>query len=218
MGITERKQREKEQRRESIIDAAETVFFSKGLENATMDDVANAAELSKGTLYLYFNSKEQIYLAIIMRGFAILDQLFKEASQNAINGLDKVRAIGQAYLRFYDEYPNYFMGLLYYESNKFTPEQIAELQEVCDVDRSEHSLNQLVVAIEEGQNDGSIKQTIEPLKLALLLWSMSTGVFQVSHYKEKLVLERRGLSSGDVINTFFEFIGQSIGTETQRKP
>ncbi len=218
MGITERKQREKEQRRESIIDAAETVFFSKGLENATMDDVANAAELSKGTLYLYFNSKEQIYLAIIMRGFAILDQLFKEASQNAINGLDKVRAIGQAYLRFYDEYPNYFMGLLYYESNTFSTEQIAELQEVCDVDRSEHSLNQLVAAIEEGQNDGSIKQTIEPLKLALLLWSMSTGVFQVSHCKEKLILERRGLSSEDVINTFFEFIGESIGTETQRKP
>ncbi len=215
MGITERKQREKEQRRESIIDAAETVFFSKGLENATMDDVANAAELSKGTLYLYFNSKEQIYLAIIMRGFAILDQLFKEASQNAINGLDKVRAIGQAYLRFYDEYPNYFMGLLYYESNTFSTEQIAELQEVCDVDRSEHSLNQLVAAIEEGQNDGSIKQTIEPLKLALLLWSMSTGVFQVSHCKEKLILERRGLSSEDVITTFFEFIGQSIGTETQ---
>jgi AcrR family transcriptional regulator len=215
MGITERKKREKQQRREAIIDAGESVFFSKGLENATMDDVATVAELSKGTLYLYFNSKEQLYLAIIMRGFAILDRLFKEATQNAANGLDKVRAIGRAYQTFYDEYPNYFMGLLYYESNKFSPEQIAELQEKCDVDRTEHSLNQLVAAIEEGQSDGSIKQTIEPLKLALLLWSMSTGVFQVSHHKEKLVLERRGLSSEDVINTFFEFIGESIGTQLQ---
>lgn len=218
MGITERKQREKEQRRESIIDAAETVFFSKGLENATMDDVAGAAELSKGTLYLYFNSKEQIYLAIIMRGFAILDQLFKEASQNAINGLDKVRAIGRAYLRFYDEYPNYFMGLLYYQSNMFSTEQIAELQEVCDIHQSERSLNQLVAAIEEGHHDGSVKKNIKPTKMAMLLWSMSTGVFQVSHYKEKLVLEPRGLKPEDIINTFFEFIGQSIGTETQRKP
>ncbi len=215
MGITERKQREKEQRREAIIDAGESVFFSKGLENATMDDVATVAELSKGTLYLYFNSKEQLYLAIIMRGFAILDRLFKEATQSAMNGLDKVRAIGRAYQTFYDKYPNYFMGLLYYESNMFSPEEISELQEKCDVHQSEHSLNQLVAAIEEGQRDRSIKKTIEPIKLALLLWSMSTGVFQVSHYKEKLVLERRGLNSEDVINTFFEFIGESIGTQLQ---
>lgn len=215
MGITERKQREKEQRRESIIDAAETVFFSKGLENATMDDVASAAELSKGTLYLYFNSKEQIYLAIIMRGFAILDRLFKDAANQSTNGLEKTRAIGRAYQQFYNDYPDYFAGLMYYESNKFTPQQISELQDVCDVHQSEHSLNQLVAAIEEGQNDGSIKKSIEPVKMALLLWSMSTGVFQISHYKEKLVLERRGLRSEEIINSFFEFIGHAIGTETQ---
>lgn len=215
MGITERKQREKEQRRESIIDAAETVFFSKGLGNATMDDVASAAELSKGTLYLYFNSKEQIYLAIIMRGFAILDRLFKDSTNQATNGLEKTRAIGRAYQQFYNDYPDYFAGLMYYESNKFTPQQISELQDVCDVHQSEHSLNQLVAAIEEGQSDGSIKKSIEPVKMALLLWSMSTGVFQISHYKEKLVLERRGLCSEEIINSFFEFIGHAIGTETQ---
>ena len=40
MGIAERKEREKEQRRNNIIDAAESVFFSKGIENATMDEIA----------------------------------------------------------------------------------------------------------------------------------------------------------------------------------
>jgi len=50
MGIVERRQREKEQRRSAIIDAAEAVFFSKGLEIATMDDVAEEAELSKRKL------------------------------------------------------------------------------------------------------------------------------------------------------------------------
>ena len=58
MGIQERKEREKLQRREDIIDAAEKVFFKKDLDSATMDDVANEAELSKGTLYIYFKSKK----------------------------------------------------------------------------------------------------------------------------------------------------------------
>ena len=61
MGITERKEREKLQRREDILNAAERVFFSKGHKNSTMDDVAEEAELSKGTLYLYFKSKEGFY-------------------------------------------------------------------------------------------------------------------------------------------------------------
>ena len=50
MGITERKEREKEHRKEEIIDAAQKVFFEKGLLSSTMDDIAEAAELSKGCL------------------------------------------------------------------------------------------------------------------------------------------------------------------------
>ncbi|MEO8168159.1 MAG: helix-turn-helix domain-containing protein, partial [bacterium] len=60
MGIIERKEREKEHRREDIIAAAQKIFFEKGLPSATMDEIAEAAELSKGTLYLYYKSKEDL--------------------------------------------------------------------------------------------------------------------------------------------------------------
>ena len=72
MGIVERKEREKEHRREEIIDAAQRIFFQKGLSAATMDEIAEAAELSKGTLYLYYNSKEDLYLSVMLRGMDIL--------------------------------------------------------------------------------------------------------------------------------------------------
>ena len=70
MGIAERKEREKQQRREGIIKAAEKVFFSpKGKGNAaTMDAVAKKAALSKGTLYLYFKNREDILQAIALKG------------------------------------------------------------------------------------------------------------------------------------------------------
>lgn len=67
MGIQERKEREKESRKEEIINAAQKIFFEKGLPAATMDEIAEAAELSKGTLYLYYKSKEDLYLAVTMR-------------------------------------------------------------------------------------------------------------------------------------------------------
>jgi len=56
MGTTERRNRERKQREEQIINAAEKVFFERGFDNSTMDDVAGAAELSKGALYTYFKN------------------------------------------------------------------------------------------------------------------------------------------------------------------
>jgi len=68
MGINERREREKEVRRDAILDAAENIFFSKGVDSSSMDEIASRAELSKGTLYLYFKNKDELYHGIIHRG------------------------------------------------------------------------------------------------------------------------------------------------------
>ncbi len=67
MGIKERKKREKERRRQQIVVAAKKVFSDKGFNRATMDDIANEAEVSPGTLYLYFKNKEDIYASLSVR-------------------------------------------------------------------------------------------------------------------------------------------------------
>ena len=82
MGVAERKEREKEQRRQEIIAAAEKVFFKQGVDNATMDDVAEQSELSKATLYLYFSSKEEIYAAIYLKGQETLFKMIDKATDN----------------------------------------------------------------------------------------------------------------------------------------
>ena len=56
-----------------IIDAAERLFFSKGYNNSTMDEVAKEAGFTKRTLYSYFTSKEEIYEKIKERGYLILN-------------------------------------------------------------------------------------------------------------------------------------------------
>ncbi len=80
MGIVERREREKEHRRNSILDAAEEIFFSKGIHLATMDEVAARAELSKGTLYIYFKSKEELYYGITMRALTVLKDMFQKSN------------------------------------------------------------------------------------------------------------------------------------------
>ena len=65
MGIQERKEREKERRRQQIMVAAKRVFSEKGFNKATMEDIAHQAELSPGTLYLYFQSKDELLQALL---------------------------------------------------------------------------------------------------------------------------------------------------------
>ncbi len=71
MGIQERKQRERERRRQQIIVAAKRVFSEKGYSKSTMEDIAKEAELSPGTLYLYFKNKDELYASLSLRNTAI---------------------------------------------------------------------------------------------------------------------------------------------------
>ena len=72
MGITERKQRKEEQRKKEILDAAERLFFTRGYEDVSMDQIAREVELNKATLYLYCKNKETLFAGIVLRGIAIL--------------------------------------------------------------------------------------------------------------------------------------------------
>ena len=65
MGIAERKTREKEERRKLILDVAKELILARGIPAISMQDIADAAELSKATLYLYFQSKEAILTEIL---------------------------------------------------------------------------------------------------------------------------------------------------------
>src|SRR5699024_11249911 len=80
-------ERVKEQHSNQIIDAAEDVIFSKGLAQATMTDIAAQAELSKGTLYLYFKNKTELYIAIARRGSKILNKRFAKVFAGDFTGL-----------------------------------------------------------------------------------------------------------------------------------
>ena len=68
--------------RGSILAAAERLFAEKGTEKTTMDDIAREAEYSKATLYVYFQSKEEIINAILLSGMVLLKKKIHEAIES----------------------------------------------------------------------------------------------------------------------------------------
>ena len=213
MGISERKAREKEARRNAIIDAAEEVFFNKGTVSATMDDIADTAELSKGTLYLYFRSKEDIYMAITQRGLEILNRMFAEALDREETGLEKVRGIGRAYFDFSREHPNYFDAMLYFDLRTVEHDERTPCNEACAAE-GEKTILYVQRALEAGIRDGTIRADLDPKKSALILWGLSNGVIQLLVTKlDHLKREHAQLevaSAEEIIEYAFQMVGMAL--------
>ena len=111
MSTAERKEKEKAARRAAIVNAAERLFASKGYDGVAMDDVAREAQLAKGTLYLYFDNKDSLYLAVAVRGAVILRDMMARGVAREVRGIDKACAIGVAYYEFSRQHPFYFRVL-----------------------------------------------------------------------------------------------------------
>jgi AcrR family transcriptional regulator len=74
MGLLERREKEKDNRRMVILKSARKLFFAKGFKNVTVDEIAKFSELGKGSIYLYFSSKEEICAQILLHDIDIFHQ------------------------------------------------------------------------------------------------------------------------------------------------
>ena len=183
MGVQERREREKQRRRSEIIDAAERVFFAKGYIQATMDEVAQEAELSKGAIYLYFRSKEELYLAITQRGLAVLEGLFAAVMAEKRQGIELIRGIGEAYVAFSERHPDYFNAQVYYEAQGVQLNQTDPHARAC-MERGQEVLSHVVEAIQVGVRDGTIRSDIDPVEVAIQLWGTTMGLIQLYHKRD----------------------------------
>lgn len=107
MGIAERKAREKEALRRRIIDAARKMFVEDGFEKTTLRKIAKAIEYSVGTIYLYFQNKDELFFAIHEEAFHLLHEKM-DATMHIDHPVERLRTMGEAYLQFAFQYPEYY--------------------------------------------------------------------------------------------------------------
>ena len=186
MGQEQRRRQEKEIKRKDIIDAAERVFFCKGYASASMDEVAKEAEFSKRTVYVYFNSKEQIYFEIMIRGYRLLIEMLKKSFKKTSpqNALEELRCIFFTFFRFSEDYPDYFKAIMEYETKDSHDRVGIEDESEAECYRlGELIFGYLSQALQKGVKEGSLHKELASEKAALILWACTVGIFNTGEKK-----------------------------------
>jgi TetR/AcrR family transcriptional regulator len=121
LSTAERRAREKAQRRQEILDAARREFFERGFHRPTVDDVAARAEVSKGTIYLYFESKEGILAHLLLEGLDLLVEQMEAVCRPVLSQEPECtcRKLANAYLEFCQANPSYFRLIMAFDRGRF---------------------------------------------------------------------------------------------------
>lgn len=176
--LLERREEEKERRRLEILEAAEALYAASGWDALTMDQVARAARLSRALLYVYFRDKDDLLLAIAGRGMEALAARFREAAAGHERGLDRMEAMGRAYIAFRTENPHYFDAETRFQAgHKCGEDRPCEAMAGVAASKVDDAI---VEALLLGQADGSIRTDVgDPHVVSVAMWAFSHGLVRI---------------------------------------
>jgi len=175
MGIQERKEREKGRRRQQIMIAAKRIFSLKGFNKATMEDIANEAELSPGTLYLYFKNKDELCASLSLRILQYLNIKLKYvSSEKDLEPEQKIEALKEAMYDVYEFDPLILINMFHLQSSEvlknLSPQLVSDIKEL-----SNNSIEAMADIFEEGIKKNAFIDK-KPVALAETLWALFSGV------------------------------------------
>lgn len=192
-----RKERERQAREEAIINAAEKIFIKKNYNEASMEEIAKECEFTRKTLYQYFANKEDLYYAVVIRGFTRLLTCFKEEMKNGHTGFEKLQNLGLAYYKFYKDFPGTLNLMNYIGYVKSKKENMCKRQEFNKIT---NLLAQTIAKIiDEGKSDGSIRTDIDTMSLALSSEFLTTGFFNMLSVSGNTFMSHFSLNEDDFI-------------------
>jgi TetR/AcrR family transcriptional regulator len=172
----ERRAREKAQRRQDILDAARQEFFERGFHRPTVDDVAARAEVSKGTIYLYYESKEEILAHLLLEGLDLLLSDMQAICNPAPPPPAErtLRQLANAYLSFCQSNPSYFRLIIAFDRGRFE-ESISRRLHQKVLTKSLEGLDLLAQTIELGRTSGHF-HVEDSWQAAGTVWAALNGV------------------------------------------
>lgn len=185
MGIAERREREKKIRQENAIEAAMELYNEEGYHSITMEKIAERSELSRATLYLYFKTKDDIFISGIETNTSyfegILQELFDNKEFFKENLLER---LWECFQIFYKKNPVIFNAALYFNQNdiirNLSEELRARLYESGSrAVRLQHKI------VEYGVKEG-IFIKCNPMTLSEVIWSCFLGITQLERSKQVL--------------------------------
>ena len=107
MGVRERREREKSETRDKILDAARELFVTEGFEGVSMRKVAEKIEYSPTAIYVHFADKQELFRELCHQDYARLAEVF-QSSAISTDPLERLKQIGAIYIEFGTRYPNHY--------------------------------------------------------------------------------------------------------------
>jgi AcrR family transcriptional regulator len=215
MGSTEQKNIEREKRRDAILSSAIELIEIQGFETTTMDEIAEKADISKGTLYLYFRDKAALHQSIKKKALELLHEKFQKIFHENITGADVVRKMGRTYLDFILDNRIFNRAMMLYEQTN--SDDIKEEDIANDCMSMENDLFMLMVrALQIGIQDESIHTSLPPKILGLHLVFEMRGILQhLTSGQDSIVtsiMEEQDMTIYDVLDQFILAQFQSSAT------
>ena len=107
MGVKERRERQKSETRDKILDAARELFVTEGFEGVSMRKVAEKIEYSPTAIYVHFADKQELFRELCHQDYARLAEVF-QSSVMSTDPMDRLKQIGAIYIDFGTRYPNHY--------------------------------------------------------------------------------------------------------------
>ncbi|MBI4464631.1 MAG: TetR/AcrR family transcriptional regulator [Acidobacteria bacterium] len=155
-----------------ILEAARKLFARKGFHQTTMENIAGAAGVAKGTLYLYFRSKRAIYLAALRRGLLALQEETNSQFETAETVAEKIRAFIATRIRYFEKNHDFFK-IYFSEFGNLLAPTAAPPKDFRDLYWQQAQILESV--IREAVQQGTLRQ-VRPDSTALAIYDMTRGL------------------------------------------
>ena len=204
MSTKDRREQEKENRRQVILDAAEAIMQANGIHGLNVDLIAHETQLAKGTIYLYFKSKEEILATLTLKARNLLFQAFKEAVSKHDSPIEQLKSVVYANYQFYQENPLLNDLVSLYEAN-------SQLVETADLQEASDNITRLIVEIaQKAKENGTLNPSINPLHFTVILWGMTIGLHQVFKIKGKTLQENLNVAEHELLESYIQFLDNGM--------
>ena len=178
LGLEERRKRERENRKNAILKAARKLFFEKGFKPVTVESIARKAELSKGSIYLYYNSKEEIYTQILLNDIDKFHKSISDLLQNPSSASESLVKLANIYVDFFlndRELFRILMTFMLHTSDMNLPEDLH--------DHIVKTTNKTIGIIEQvfkyGVERGEFPATLNLRQNRNAVWGMLNGIISL---------------------------------------
>ncbi len=214
MSFQELIEKEREQRRAYILDAAEELFFAKGFSSVSMEEIAKKVGLNKATIYIYFEDKDSLFFGIVLRMMRTHYKRLEDRAHRKISGRERVTDMVAAGFSFAHDNPgfNRLLCTTGPERLKDTDNPLAKV--ILEIFQKEVFLIRDV--LNEGIEDGSVRDDLDPRAMAGYIMSSSKSIACTAP-EWIAYLGTEGIGHQQYLADFLRFIDRAIAAPQGEK-